>query len=383
MAVTLSSKHSTDGAASIMRSDAKRRYIAAEQIFIHLLTCEDLDRQVRHQSSAVQNLESALEQALTTAFAENVECEEDAKSAHLFLQRILYRINRLKLFWYDDLQHYQNERSFYLQEIRNRIEAQWQVWELEQMQFDRAKLEQLQLDEIKQALSDRAEADLDPPVSANKRYLREQMTLEGYRQLLAIASLDGLVEASRLSRILGGACNEVQATLIRVLLEEYGNGRLARKHSTFFAQMMAELGLNTQPEAYLEFVPWEVLASINHNFLLTERKRHFLRYNGGLTYFEVAGPSIYTDYMLAAQRLQLSDTAMGYWELHIREDERHGKWMLENVALPLVDHYPENAWELILGYDQEKWMGDRAGAAVINLIQSGAPFSEYRCGHSS
>ncbi len=156
---------------------------------------------------------------------------------------------------------------------------------------------------------------------------------------------------------------------MRVLLEEYGNGRLSRKHSTFFAQMMAELGLETEPEAYLNLVPWEVLASINHNFLLTERKRHFLRYNGGLTYFEIAGPSIYTDYLEAAKRMRLSDAAMGYWELHIREDERHGQWMLTDVALPLADMYPDHAWELVLGYDQEKFMGDRAATAVMTLIQ--------------
>jgi hypothetical protein len=29
------------------------------------------------------------------------------------------------------------------------------------------------------------------------------------------------------------------------------------------------------------------LAAANHNFLLTERRRHYLRYLGGLTFFEV------------------------------------------------------------------------------------------------
>ena len=47
---------------------------------------------------------------------------------------------------------------------------------------------------------------------------------------------------------------------------------------------------------------------------------------------------------------------MGYWELHIREDERHGRWMLDDVALSLAEQYPKNAWELLLGYDQEKLM---------------------------
>jgi Iron-containing redox enzyme len=223
--------------------------------------------------------------------------------------------------------------------------------------------------EVEAALSERADVDLNPPQTENKRYLCETLSLEGYRWLLAIVSLDGLVEASRMSRILGGASNEVQAMLIRVLMEEYGNGRFNRKHSTFFAQMMREVGLNTEPEAYFDQAPWELLASINHNFLLTECKRHFLRYNGGLTYFEIVGPSIYRDYMAAASRLKLSDSAMGYWELHIREDERHGQWMLQEVAFPLAKMYPANAWELVLGYDQEKLIGDRAGNAIINKIQ--------------
>jgi hypothetical protein len=338
-------------------------YSTAEQYFTQLLATENLDRQISSNPELVAEFEKAVSSALAVAYGNHSDAET-VTAANLFLQRILYRINRLNLFWYDNLEHYKNERSYYLQQLRDRIEEVWQKWELAQV--DVAAIRRL---DVKQALIERGDADLNPPITENKRYLREKMSVEGYRHLLAIASLDGLVEASRMSRILGGASNEVQATLIRVLLEEYGNGRLSRKHSTFFAQMMAELGLKTEPEGYLEIVPWEVLACINHNFLLTECKRYFLRYNGGLTYFEIAGPTIYTDYMLAAQRLQLSDNAMGYWELHIREDERHGQWMLHQAALPLAEMYPENAWELVLGYDQEKWMGDRAGAAVIRLIK--------------
>lgn len=336
-------------------------YDAAEQQFIELLTLENLDRQVTAQPSLVRKFEEALEKALAVAYA-NLDRLPEAENR--FLHRVLYRINRLNFVWYKDLNEYINERSYYLQGIRDRIETPWQAWELAQLD-----VEQLEKADIKQALIERGNADLEPPLSANKRYLREQMTLTGYRHLIAIASLDGLVESSRLCHILGGASNEVQATLIRVLIEEYGNGRFNRKHSTFFARMMQELELNPDTEAYLDLVPWQVLASINHNFLLTQRKRHILRYLGGFTYFEIVGPSIYKDYIAAASRLNLSETAMGYWELHIKEDERHGQWMLHQVALALVDMYPQQAWELLLGYDQEKLMSDRAGAAVIQAVQ--------------
>jgi hypothetical protein len=60
---------------------------------------------------------------------------------------------------------------------------------------------------------------------------------------------------------------------------------------------------------------------------------------------------------------------MSYWELYICEHERHGQWMLTDIALPLADIYPQQAWELVLGYDQERLVGDRAAASVISLIQ--------------
>lgn len=336
---------------------------AAENQLIQLLSLDDLDTCIARSPERAEELESAIAAALPLAYAD--PAEPGNTEAHRFLQRVLYRINRLNLFWYDDLRHYRNERSFYLQWIRDRIESVWQAWELAQM-----GIEHLQQQNIERTLTEWGEVDLDPPVTENRRFLRDEMDREGYRWLLAIASLDGLVEASRMSRILGGASNSVQAMLIRVLMEEYGNGRLSRKHSTFFAKMMAEMNLNTKPEGYFDLAPWELLASINHNFLLTECKRYFLRYNGGLTYFEIVGPAIYTDYLMAAQRLNLSEESSGYWELHIREDERHGQWMLQDVALPLAKQYPEEAWELLLGYAQEKFMGDRASRAIIQRIKN-------------
>jgi hypothetical protein len=352
-------------------------YDRAEQLFVQLLTTENLDslterlrqRQVitkqggKEVNLAFQEFETALQNALLISYLDRATPEIENR----FLQRILYRINRLNFIWYKDLNEYTNERSLYVQSVRDRIVELWQIWESAQLDLN---VKDLSPNDIKTALIARGDVDLSPPISANKRYLRHEMTLESYRQLIAIASLDGLVESSRLCHLLGGASNEIQATLIRVLLEEYGNGRLSRKHSTFFAEMMVELDLDPTPEAYLELVPWEVLASINHNFLLTQRKRNFLRYIGGFTYFEIVGPSVYQDYIAATDRLGLSQAAKGYWELHVKEDERHGQWMLHNVSLPLVDMYPQQAWELVLGYDQDKYMSDRAGNAIVKIIQN-------------
>lgn len=335
-------------------------YDKAEQHFLHLLTMEDLDKALGTQPWLATDFETTLTAAIAAAYT----CESSSNAAHRFLQRVLYRINRLKLFWYDDLRHYTNERSSYVRTVRDWIELAWQEWELSQIDVDA-----LQQVDVKQALLDRVAVDLDPAPSEDSLYFRNQMAESGYRRLLAIASLDGLVEASQLSRTLGGVGNEVHSMLTRLLVEEYGGGRLSRKHSSHFTTMLEAVGMQTEPEAYFDLVPWEVLAIINHSFLLTERKRYFLRYIGGLLYGELSVPAAFRNYRSAGDRLGLSAEAMSYWDLHIRVDELHGRWMLEDVALPLVEKYPTDAWEMVFGYDQQRWLSDRAGVAVAQAVR--------------
>lgn len=335
-------------------------YAQAEQHFIQLLEVEDLDQNLDFCADRVNEFEKILNLAVSAAY----QTSANSSLACLFTQRVLYRINRLKLFWFDDLRNYTNERSAYLQGVRDQIESAWQQWEVAQL--PPTALQEL---DVAQALTSRAAEDLEPEPSENGRYFQDEMQEAGYRRLLAIASLDGLVEASQLSRTLGGVSNEIQAVLTRLLVEEYGAGRLARKHSSYFTKMLEDLDMQTEPEAYLGLVPWEVLATINHSFLLSERKRYFLRYVGGLLHTEISVPAAFSVYRNAAERLGLSEDAMSYWNLHIKVDKLHGRWMLDEVALPLIAHYPNDAWEMVLGYDQQKLMGDRAGAAVTVLCR--------------
>ena len=128
---------------------------------------------------------------------------------------------------------------------------------------------------------------------------------------------------------------------------------------------LQEMKMQTEPEAYFSLVPWEVLSNINHSFFLSERKRYFLRYVGGLLYTEVSTPAAFKHYKKAAKRLDLSKKSMGYWELHIKEDERHGKWMLHDVVIPLIQAHKKLALEILWGYDQQKFLSKRASKAIV------------------
>ena len=332
----------------------------AEEAFTHLLRHDDLDRHVSNTPECLEPFEHALGMAMAEAYQD----QTTSPNAQLFLQRILYRINRLKLFWYDDLENYANEDSAFLFSLRTKIDAAWQVWETRNIDIPALK----SLD-IKTALKERTTEDLDPAPSQTSLFFRNDMSQTEYRRLLAITSLDGLVEASQLSRMIGGVGNEVQAMLTKILIEEYGGGKLARKHSSFFTAMLTEFGMNTTPEAYFDIVPWEVLANINHSFTLCERKRNFLRYIGSLLYFEISVPAAFQNYTTAGKRLGFSEQAIGYWDVHIKEDLRHGQWMLNEVALPLINQYEDSAWEIVLGYDQQQFMSTRASQAIAQSVQ--------------
>jgi Iron-containing redox enzyme len=336
-------------------------YRDVECQFAQLLHLDDLEQKIAEKPALKEDFEDALEYALSDTL-DGKECEPQAL---LFLQRILYRINRLKLFWYDDLENYTNEGSQFLFGIQNQIESAWQNWESNHIDIEPLNT----VDEVRKALRDRANEDIDPKPSTEGLYFRNEMTKAGYRRLLAITSLDGLVEASQLSRVLGGASNEVQSMLTKIFLEEYGGAKLARKHSSFFSAMLKEFGMKTKPEAYFDLAPWEVLANINQSFFLCERKRNFLRYIGSLLYFEISVPAAFKNYQLAGVRLGLSPEAIDYWEVHIREDLRHGQWMLDDVAFPLAERYPDLAWEIVWGYDQQRFISARASQAIARSVR--------------
>lgn len=332
----------------------------AEEEFVALVNCKDLEAKISASPQIVDFFNEKFDFALDEALLEKGGDE----SAHIFIQRCLYHINRLKLFWYDDLKNYSNENSRFLFDIRSKIEQEWSAWE-----EDQVSVERLPSKEVFQKLCDRADEDLNPEISEEGRYIRDEMSEDGYRHLLAIASLDGLVEASQLSRVLGGASSDVQIMLTRILWEEYGGGKLSRKHSSHFAAMLEELGMVSRPEAYLDLVPWQVLANINHSFMLSEQKQKFLRYVGGLLFIEISVPASFKNNQLAGERLGLSHEAISYWDIHIKEDIRHGQWMLHDVALPLIERYPEDAWQILLGYDQQKFLSARAAGAVAASIK--------------
>lgn len=333
-----------------------------------ILHIPDLDLRVAREPELAMPLFAQLAELSEVAWNERShEDDPTLTTARLITTRALYRLYRLRFYWGDDPSLYENESSLTLARLLSQLEWPWQRW-----LAARVPREGLDDSDAAGVLRTFARRDLTPSDSADARWLAEDMNRAGYRRLLEIASLHGLVEASPLSRAVAGAFGSVQVTLFRILMEEYGAGRAEKKHSAFFARMLQGEGLSPTPEAYFASVPWEVLSAINHAFYLTEYKRNYLRFCGAFTYTELSTPVSFRGYAAAAKRLGLSDGQRDYWSLHIREDERHGAWMVEEVALPLLERFPAHRREVLFGYAQQRLVEKLAGAATVRACRVAA-----------
>ena len=58
-----------------------------------------------------------------------------------------------------------------------------------------------------------------------------------------------------------------------------------------------------------------------------------------------------------------------FYKVHIKEEILKGQWMLNDVALPLIDMYKINACEIVLGYDQQKFISSRATCSIVASIR--------------
>tara|TARA_Y100000588_G_C14180690_1_gene893527 strand:+ start:505 stop:1572 length:1068 start_codon:yes stop_codon:yes gene_type:complete len=337
-----------------------RKFEYGEEEFLKIIQTRNLDKIVKENPDHIVKFKDILISAFSYAYKNKVGFSR----AHLFIQRILYYINRLKIFWFDKLDNYINEDSFVIFEIKSEIERQWAFWENSQIEIDYIKTLK-----TGDSLRERVKEDLNPLLGDDQLFIRNNISIEGYKRLLAITSLDGLVEASQLSRTLGGMGGEVQLILTKILWEEYGCGKLSNKHSSFFIDMLNELDMKTEPEAYFDVTPWEVLANINHSFYLSDKKQNYLRYVGGLLYTEVSAPSGFINYLKAGERIGLSKKGTGYWSVHIKEDVRHGQLMLNEAALPLATQFKDDSWQIIWGYDQQKFINSRATKSIANSIR--------------
>jgi hypothetical protein len=189
------------------------------------------------------------------------------------------------------------------------------------------------------------------PASGMGPFLRDEISLEQLKEIVAMRSLFFLKEPDPWAMVIPSLHGEAKAGLLDLLLDEYGWGRYDHMHSTVYEELMRALGLETEYDAYLDRTPWQFLAGLNLQGMYARHRRLCRRMYGYIYLVEADSPRSMVNYIEAWKRLGLGDDerVTKFYELHITADEGHQDVALNEVIRPVVAAEPAAAPEVARG----------------------------------
>ncbi|WP_394821404.1 iron-containing redox enzyme family protein [Pendulispora albinea] len=181
---------------------------------------------------------------------------------------------------------------------------------------------------------------------------------------------DFLAEASPMGRNILGYYGPAQSEWFKILIDEYGYGVHATKHSKLFENTLASVGLRCDLHHYWQFYLNSSLLMNNYFHYLGKNHELFFRYLGALYYTE----STLVDFCRRAHTLLKkvfgNDVDTTYFTEHVHIDQHHGKMALEKLILPVVDTCGEEVIaDIVRGYEEFQAIAQIADADFADQIR--------------
>ncbi|GAA1990111.1 iron-containing redox enzyme family protein [Kitasatospora viridis] len=165
----------------------------------------------------------------------------------------------------------------------------------------------------------------EKPGSPAGHYLAESATREQFARVVREFALDGLTEAQNFFPAIPRLPIKAQMAVMRVLIDEFGCGNIARAHSRLYLDLLAELGLPQDLESFLETTADETYGFLNVFYWLAQRAPAVEYFLGALAYLEASIPDAFTVQARACERLGLAHGA--YYTEHLHIDTFHREEM--------------------------------------------------------
>jgi hypothetical protein len=188
------------------------------------------------------------------------------------------------------------------------------------------------------------------PATGMAQYLREEITLEQLKEIVAQRSLFFLKEPDPWAMVIPTLKGPAKAGLLDLLLDEYGWGRHDHMHSTVYEDLMQRLDLETGYDHYLPQASWQFLASMNLQNMYARHSRLCRRMYGYIYLVEADSPESMKNYIAGYHRLGIEDEDfLKFYDLHITADEGHQDVALNEVVMPVVREEPSAMAEVARG----------------------------------
>lgn len=187
---------------------------------------------------------------------------------------------------------------------------------------------------------------------------------------------DFLSEASPMIRNVLGSYGDYQSEWFKIIIDEYGYGVHATKHSKLFEDTLRSVGLCTDIHHYWQYYLTSSLMVNNYFHYLGKNHELFFRYLGALYYTETTLVGFCRRAADLLTKVFGVDVDVTYFTEHVHIDSHHSRMALEKLILPIVDTYGEIVIpEIVRGAEEYQVIADLADqdfAAQIAWMDAGS-----------
>lgn len=192
----------------------------------------------------------------------------------------------------------------------------------------------------------------------------------GVQMFLLHKASDFLTEGSAMPKVLAGNTGQLQMSLTRVFMDEYGSGDISRKHSTLFKKAMRSVGLSGSPHSHFEdYLPASIMMT-NFFHFVCGNPQHFFRYLGAIYFAEASTVEFFRKLTNTFKAYDPDGNInLEYFDEHIEVDQTHRQICWQELIIAALDIYGDTILnELYEGFEAFGKLAMVASGAVSEQI---------------
>ncbi|GGX20113.1 iron-containing redox enzyme family protein [Streptomyces lomondensis] len=218
-------------------------------------------------------------------------------------------------------------------------------------------------DSLDEALADLLVEPVDG--TGVSHFLRDEGELWHLREYAAQRSLYHLKEADPHAWVLPRLWGRAKAAMAAVEFDEWGGGRAERVHARLFADLMADLGLDTTYGRYLDAASAEALVTVNLMSLFGLHRALRGALVGHFATVEITSSPGSRRLAEAMRRTGAGPAAEHFYDEHVEADAVHEQVVRHDVIGGLLEQEPYLAPDVTFGIDATEFVEERFGARLL------------------
>ncbi|MEU6994143.1 iron-containing redox enzyme family protein [Streptomyces sp. NPDC046465] len=208
------------------------------------------------------------------------------------------------------------------------------------------------------------------PASVSHHLQRDGKTWQ-LQEYAALRSLYHLKEADPHAWVIPRLHGRAKAAMVAIEYDEFGAGRAEDIHARLFADLMADLGLETAYGHYVDAAPAEALATVNLMSLFGLHRALRGALVGHFAAVEVTSPPGSRRLAAALRRTGAGPAAQRFYDEHVEADAVHEQVVRRDVVGGLLAAEPGLAADVAFGVHTTGFLEDRLGEQLLAAWRQG------------